>query len=44
MGHIVLTGSAWGSSPTYGELMYQYRMSKMGWDNRTAKENIKLKR
>ena len=30
--NIVLFGKSYGSPPTYGEYMYQYRMSKAGWD------------
>lgn len=33
---IVLRGTAYGPAPAYGENMYQYRMSKAGWDD--AKE------
>jgi hypothetical protein len=28
----VLTGKAYGPAPAYGEKMYQYRMSKAGWN------------
>ncbi len=31
--YIVLFGTSYGPPPTYGEIMYQYRMSKAGWDN-----------
>jgi hypothetical protein len=30
--NIVLTGKAYGPAPAYGEKMYQYRMSKAGWN------------
>jgi RHS repeat-associated protein len=30
---IVLKGKAYGSPPTYGEETYQYRMSKLGWQD-----------
>ena len=33
---IVLFGVSYGPEPAYGEVMYQYRMSKAGWD---ASEN-----
>ena len=29
---IVLNGTSYGPAPTYGENMYQYRMSKAGWN------------
>lgn len=29
---IVIRGTAYGPPPAYGEQMYQYRMSKMGWN------------
>jgi len=29
---IVLNGTSYGPPPAYGEVMYQYRMSKAGWD------------
>ncbi len=36
---IVLFGTSYGDPPAYGEVMYQYRMSKAGWDK--AKLNNK---
>jgi hypothetical protein len=32
MANIVMFGTSYGSPPAYGENMYQYRMSKSGWD------------
>lgn len=29
---IILNGTAYGPAPAYGEIMYQYRMSRAGWD------------
>ncbi len=29
---IVLKGTAYEPPPAYGEIMYQYRMSKLGWN------------
>ena len=29
----ILYGKDWGTPPLYGENVYQYRMSRMGWDN-----------
>ena len=29
---VVLFGNSYGDAPAYGEIMYQYRMSKAGWD------------
>ena len=37
--NIVLLGKSYGPPPAYGEVMYQYRMSKAGWDK--AKLNNK---
>ena len=34
---IVLFGKSYGAPPTYGEIMYQYRMSKAGWDRAASK-------
>jgi len=31
---ILLNGTSYGPAPAYGEVMYQYRMSKDGWDSR----------
>jgi RHS repeat-associated protein len=31
--NIVLTGKSYGPAPAYGEVMYQYRMSKAGWNS-----------
>ena len=36
---VVLFGNSYGPPPAYGEIMYQYRMSKAGWDK--AKLNNK---
>jgi RHS repeat-associated protein len=36
---IVLKGTLYGPPPAYGEIMYQYRMSKAGWDK--SKSNDK---
>jgi hypothetical protein len=36
---IVLFGTSYGPPPVYGEVIYQYRMSKAGWDK--AKLNNK---
>ena len=36
---VVLLGNSYGPAPAYGEIMYQYRMSKAGWDK--AKINNK---
>jgi hypothetical protein len=29
----VLYGKKWGKAPLYGEILYQYRMSKAGWES-----------
>ncbi|NJO69200.1 MAG: hypothetical protein HC830_07900 [Bacteroidetes bacterium] len=29
---VVLKGTSYGPPPAYGEVMYQYRMSKLGWN------------
>lgn len=31
--NIVLRGAKYGTAPYYGEVEYQYRMSRMGWDD-----------
>jgi RHS repeat-associated protein len=36
---IVINGTSYGPAPAFGEVMYQYRMSKAGWDK--AKLNSK---
>ena len=35
---IVLKGTSYGPAPTFGEIMYQYRMSKAGWEQ-SKKDN-----
>ncbi|WP_201289451.1 RHS repeat domain-containing protein, partial [Tenacibaculum maritimum] len=35
---IVIKGTSYGPAPTYGEVNYQYRMSKSGW-NQSKKDN-----
>jgi len=34
---VVLFGTSYGPAPAYGEVMYQYRMSKAGWDKAKSK-------
>jgi RHS repeat-associated protein len=41
MAGIVLFGTSYGPPPTYGEVNYQYRMSKAGWDQRIKTANRK---
>jgi hypothetical protein len=36
---IVLFGTSYGPPPAYGEFIYQYRMSKAGWDRATLNNN-----
>ena len=32
--NIILNGQAYGPPPAYGEFLYQYRMSKAGWNSK----------
>lgn len=41
MALIVLFGTSYGPPPAYGEVNYQYRMSKAGWESRIEKVNSK---
>ncbi|MBS7321310.1 MAG: RHS repeat-associated core domain-containing protein [Myroides sp.] len=34
MGKMLLKGTSYGPAPAYGENMYQYRMSRQGWDDK----------